>query len=372
MNIKKLYMSIFVFIMVFSVCIGGVRATNVREQTDTGTGTNYTYGIVCVYGGERTWTVQKSGNIGGGSITQVYPYTYTLKVDCNNTSCERLTISTYGLIKDQDAEKKEIKINNRNILNEMVNYNKEKFGFKKNRGVSKCPDRVGFEYDESLRQSDLDKLNDFGNFLLNSSLKQASLESKQQFSVDEARRINIKSLTDASVSAKARLTRDTTGEGDDATTTEEENNQQSTNRDAIERIKNAADAETSGDRDYGLSSDGSVTCSSLLGDRNVEYISKIILVICVIGVILVVILGATDFIKAIASSDDDALKQAFKRIKNRIISVIVLLLLPALINMLLSFINGNLHFEVIRSDGSTSGEEVSIEIGNVSNCGIRR
>lgn len=121
-------------------------------------------------------------------------------------------------------------------------------------------------------------------------------------------------------------------------------------------------------KDYGISGDGEIECTTLLGD-NVQLISGIFLVISVIGVVLVIALGISDFVKAVASNDDDANMQAFKRLKNRIISVVILLLLPVLINLVLGFINDNVYYQKVDINGET-GEQVSIKIGKVSDCGL--
>lgn len=138
------------------------------------------------------------------------------------------------------------------------------------------------------------------------------------------------------------------------------------NKDVVQSIIDAAGKW--GQEDYGVSADGNTSCKALLGTDNVKLISDILLFISVLGVVLVIVFEVTDFIKAIASSDDDALAQAFKRLKNRIISIIVLLLLPVLVDFALGFINDNLHYEIIKSDG-TIGEDVSIKVGKASDCG---
>ena len=149
------------------------------------------------------------------------------------------------------------------------------------------------------------------------------------------------------------------------------------NTDIVQSIINAANKW--GSEEYGVSSDGSVSCTALLGPENVDLISEILLIISVIGVVLVIIFEIGDFVKAIASSDDDALAQAFKKLKNRIISVVVLLLLPVLVDFTLGFINDNLHYEIVKrdengnvlkdKDGNAITEDVSIKVGKASDCG---
>ena len=138
------------------------------------------------------------------------------------------------------------------------------------------------------------------------------------------------------------------------------------NKEIVQSIINAA--KKWGSEEYGVSSDGTISCTALLGPENVDLISDILLIISAIAVVLLIVFEIGDFVKAVASSDDDALAQAFKKLKNRIISVVVLLMLPALVDFALGFINDNLHYEVIKSDG-TIGEDVSIKVGKASDCG---
>lgn len=137
------------------------------------------------------------------------------------------------------------------------------------------------------------------------------------------------------------------------------------NKEGVDEIKRDGWAED----EYGISEDGSIECTTLLGKDNVSLITNILLVIAAVGVVMVVIYSITDFTKAVAASDDDGLAKSGKHLKNRIISVIALLLLPALINFLLGFINDNLHYEKIKNNGDSNGT-ISIKVGNVSDCGI--
>ena len=139
----------------------------------------------------------------------------------------------------------------------------------------------------------------------------------------------------------------------------------SRNKDIFKSIVNAANKW--GKEDYGVSKDGSVSCRALLGPDNIELINDVLFFICILGVILVVVLGIMDFIKSIASSDDDAMAKAFKRLRNRLISVIILLILPVFVNFVLGFINDNVHFEIVNENGEVT-EDVSIQVGRASDC----
>lgn len=60
----------------------------------------------------------------------------------------------------------------------------------------------------------------------------------------------------------------------------------------------------------------------------------------IIGPVLVIILSMLEFIKAIATSDEDAMKKAQSRLVVRLIAVVVLFLLPFLVGEVLKLING--------------------------------
>ena len=61
--------------------------------------------------------------------------------------------------------------------------------------------------------------------------------------------------------------------------------------------------------------------------------------ISIIGVILVVVMTALSFVKAIIGSDDEKFRDAFRHLFTRIIVVIVLLLLPAILSFIITLIN---------------------------------
>lgn len=76
--------------------------------------------------------------------------------------------------------------------------------------------------------------------------------------------------------------------------------------------------------------------------------------ISIIGIILVVVMTALSFVKAIVGSDDEKFRDAFRHLLTRIIVVIVLLLLPAILSFIITIIND-----------SSTGEVTVGEDGNV-------
>lgn len=149
-----------------------------------------------------------------------------------------------------------------------------------------------------------------------------------------------------------------------ATEPEKEKNH-SENHDSVGEIKK----DGWGEEDYGISEDEAIDCTSLLGDDNIKLITDVLLVISAVGIVMVVVYSIADFTKSVASNDDDGLAKSGKHLKNRIISVIALLLLPALVNFLLGFVNDNLHYEKIKKNGDSNGS-VSIKVGNAADCGV--
>ena len=75
--------------------------------------------------------------------------------------------------------------------------------------------------------------------------------------------------------------------------------------------------------------------------------------ISIIGIILVVVMTALSFIKAIVGSDDEKFRDAFRHLLTRIIVVIVLLLLPMILSFVITLINDSSSGEVnVGKDGN--------------------
>ena len=86
------------------------------------------------------------------------------------------------------------------------------------------------------------------------------------------------------------------------------------------------------------------SCSQLI-DTETEgsfgwLLQKILNYIKIAGPILVVLLSALDFIKAIASSEEDAFKKAQSRLVIRLVAALALFLVPTFAELLLGLING--------------------------------
>ena len=56
-------------------------------------------------------------------------------------------------------------------------------------------------------------------------------------------------------------------------------------------------------------------------------------------IFIVILLSGLDFIGAISSGDDDAVKKALGKTKNRIIALVLVFLVPAIVNLLLTIVN---------------------------------
>ena len=61
--------------------------------------------------------------------------------------------------------------------------------------------------------------------------------------------------------------------------------------------------------------------------------------ICIGGILLVVILSIIDLIKVVSGNSEDGLINFFKNLKARIITIIILLILPVIIPYILNLIN---------------------------------
>lgn len=102
-------------------------------------------------------------------------------------------------------------------------------------------------------------------------------------------------------------------------------------------------------KDYlnNISLDGmnqSISCGGLFADQNEGSVywllQKILNYMKLLGPILVVLLSSVDFIKAVMSSDENALKVAQKKLMVRLVAAIALFLLPSLIQLIISLLGG--------------------------------
>lgn len=345
---KKNALFIFLFICLFLFSFDSVEA-----RYDEGLG-NHSYGIMCVYTGERKCTVTGASTAGNVENGEINPFSFALKVYCEDSSCSRLATDSVGYIKNINGAIDTINHKTFIKVDDLVNESRSKFGFSVGKGVSKCPSAISFSMDDNLGTL-ANRCKNFGNL----SLKKGGipLESSQTFSESESSSIDVSEFADNSVSTKRRKSYNN-GES-----SEEEESQ-----DFIQNILNFFVLKK--DDDYnGVIENGDVSCVSLLGDDNVKLISTGFIVISIVGIILLVVLVSTDFIKAVAASDDDENKKAFKNFRTRLISIVILLLLPFIVNFVLNFIDDHLYLETVNVKGEKTGES-SIKLGNVNDCGL--
>lgn len=78
------------------------------------------------------------------------------------------------------------------------------------------------------------------------------------------------------------------------------------------------------------------SCETLLGPQTISYLSTGFVIIQIVGVVLTVILGLTDFMGAILAGDNDANKKAIKKFVIRLSMMAVLLIVPSIIKLLLT------------------------------------
>ena len=93
-------------------------------------------------------------------------------------------------------------------------------------------------------------------------------------------------------------------------------------------------------------------CNIIDGELE-NLLSLVFWILSILGIILVVLMTAISFIKAIVGSDDEKFRDAFRHLLTRIIVVIILLLLPMILSFIISIINDNIAGVVkIGSDGN--------------------
>ena len=82
--------------------------------------------------------------------------------------------------------------------------------------------------------------------------------------------------------------------------------------------------------------------------------------ISVVGIILVVVMTAIGFVKAIVGSDDEKLRDAFSHLITRIIVVIILLLLPMILTFVINIVNNNFTGTVKIGGTEDGGSNVNV------------
>lgn len=80
-------------------------------------------------------------------------------------------------------------------------------------------------------------------------------------------------------------------------------------------------------------------CEGLLGPNLKKDLQSVLKIIRILGPILVVFLTSFEFITAVTSKDEDAIKKCSKKLVTRLILVVVLFFLPVLLDLLLSFLD---------------------------------
>ena len=92
---------------------------------------------------------------------------------------------------------------------------------------------------------------------------------------------------------------------------------------------------------------------SIISNSLKDILSSAFWIICIAGIILVVVMTAIGFIKAITGSDDEKFRDAIKNLFTRLIVIIILLMLPALLTFIINIINSNITGTVsIGEDGN--------------------
>ena len=329
-------------------------------------------GMICSYSGKKSTNCTTPGNQGtpnyqgadsmnngAGNCSEDFPYTFTLKVYCANKSCKSLSVEHYGLIKSAQDTTREFSPNN--SVQEVVNSDKSKFGFKSGEGVSKCPDSIALSYPTVAKNKS--NLLIFHEFAFEASGNESHYVSKDSFQkFSSSKDVDVKSYTEDVIAGKTPVVHGGGNGNNDAVTKKKEDETvtkaaEGKNVDSIDDIRKVTKDKYTQDVNY-----DDMGCHELLGDGNIDLISKGFMVIAAAGVIILIVLGATDFVKVITAGDDDGLATAFKKIKNRIISVIILLLLPVIIDLFLNLLNDNFTME---ENGKGNTE---IKIGSVQDC----
>lgn len=81
-------------------------------------------------------------------------------------------------------------------------------------------------------------------------------------------------------------------------------------------------------------------CESLIGDKIIATINDILLYVRILIPLLLIGLGVADFVKAMISPDETAMKKAQNKFIKRLLIAAVIFLIPSLVNLLFDLVNG--------------------------------
>ncbi len=111
-----------------------------------------------------------------------------------------------------------------------------------------------------------------------------------------------------------------------------------------EKIRNAGWEELGQDVDDGMFNDPELDCPDIINMEEGKLgwlLNTILNYIRIIGPVLVVLLSAIDFIRAVLGTDEKAMKEAQNKLIIRLVAAVALFLVPTLVQLLLSFINAS-------------------------------
>ena len=324
---------IFGILILFIVCFIGVG--NVKAVTGT-----------CFYSGDNFKIVSQTGNYDNYTIAVAISYDCSADGKCNSSYAAGYT--------DKNSVSQTINFSNASSFfgKSSTEY---KSKFLKDNKIS-CPSNVVVSGDATA-----DKIYFYydcvnGEAANGQCIGLGKKISKQSVPEGDTLADKVKSVTDLGHYNTNR------GSSTPATNPNENSNNEHSNADYIPGIR---DGDTEPDNPYPLNE---TNCVSLLGTGEGslgQILKDVFFGMCIVGVVILIFTTSGDFIKAITSSDNDAMSKAFKSSKNRIIVALILLILPVLVSFVIDVINSN-SYVVTDSDGNN----IEIKIGNPSECSI--
>lgn len=99
------------------------------------------------------------------------------------------------------------------------------------------------------------------------------------------------------------------------------------------------DKENNGQNGNGPGLNEKNDCESLLGEETTKWLNWLLKLIQIAGPIITLVLGMLDFVNAVLSSEDGAIKKAWGKFIRRVIAAIALIILPVIINLILEATN---------------------------------
>lgn len=330
-------------LLIFSVLFINVSGVNARPDGGGGTGSSTCdYGVVCTY--EFCGDDNTNCDLDYGKVNANVVYRCSGSKDKKASSCTKFTAwKTSGYKNNASASPIKINFNVNGVDTSAIDFSDEVTGdenatpinfrsyFKEN--GYKCPQIVVSGSGKTYTAKYYNKNDYDGTGTIVSGTKLQCV-SRDDYDIDID--------TSAKETAQKYV--------EDAVEQQFDDVEEATGHDAV-KVDVGAITTWAQNQGYDVNSIGD-PCN-VISPKLKNLLNTIFWAISIIGIILVVVMTALSFIKALVGADDEKIKDAFKHLLTRIIVVIVLLLLPMILSFIITLVNDSASGEVsVGKDGN--------------------